>query len=73
MKNKVIRKVLVYTISIILVAGIAGGVIAFKNAKEQAELEATYTEAKPVMTQEEMEALYQKHINKKQAKKNGIA
>ena len=61
MKNKVIRKVLVYTISIILVAGIVGGVTAFKAAKEQAELEATYTEPLPVMTQEEMEALYDEH------------
>ena len=61
MKNKVIRKVLVYTISIILVAGIVGGVIAFKNAREQAELEATYTDPLPVMTQEEMEALYDEH------------
>ena len=61
MKNKVIRKVLVYTISIILVAGIIGGVTAFKAAKEQAELEATYTEPLPVMTQEEMEALYDEH------------
>ena len=61
MKNKVIRKVLVYVISIILVAGVVGGVIAFKAAKEQAELEATYTEPLPVMTQEEMEALYDEH------------
>ena len=61
MKNKVIRKVLVYTISIILVAGVVGGVTAFKAAKEQAELEATYTEPLPVMTQEEMEALYDEH------------
>ena len=61
MKNKVIRKVLVYTISIILVAGIVGGVTAFKAAKEQAELEAIYTEPLPVMTQEEMEALYDEH------------
>jgi len=58
MKNKFIRKVVVYVISVILVAGVIGGVMAFKSAKEQAELEATYTEAKPVMTQEEMEALY---------------
>lgn len=58
MKNKLIRKVLVYAISVILVAGVVGGVMAFKAAKEQAELEATYAEAKPVMTQEEMEALY---------------
>ena len=61
MKNKVIRKVLVYTISIILVAGIVGGVTAYKAAREQAELEATYTEPLPVMTQEEMEALYDEH------------
>ena len=61
MKNKVIRKVLVYVISIILVAGIVVGAVALKTAKEQAELEATYTEPLPVMTQEEMEALYDEH------------
>ena len=61
MKNKVIRKVLVYTISIILVAGVVGGVTAYKAAREQAELEATYTEPLPVMTQEEMESLYDEH------------
>ena len=61
MKNKVIRKVLVYTISIILVAGVVGGVTAYKAAREQAELEATYTDPMPVMTQEEMEALYDEH------------
>lgn len=61
MKNKVIRKILVYTISIILVAGMTGGVMAFKAAKEQAEPEAACTEPLPVMTQEEMEALYDEH------------
>lgn len=58
MKNKVLRKVLVYAISIILVAGVVGGVMAFKSAKEQAELEASYVDPIPVMTQEEMEELY---------------
>lgn len=61
MKNKVIRKVLVYGISIVLVAAVVGGVMALKAAKEQAELEATYVDPLPVMTQEEMEALYDEH------------
>ena len=58
MKNKVIRKILVYAISILLVAGVVGGIMAFKSAKEQAELEASYVDPIPVMTQEEMEELY---------------
>lgn len=58
MKNKVLRKVLVYAISILLVAGVVGGIMAFKSAKEQAELEASFVDPIPVMTQEEMEALY---------------
>lgn len=61
MKNKVIRKVLVYGISIVLVAAVVGGVMALKTAKEQTELEATYVDPLPVMTQEEMEALYDAH------------
>ena len=61
MKNKVIRKVLVYGISIVLVAAVVGGVMALKAAKEQAELEAAYVEPLPVMSQEEMEALYDEH------------
>ena len=61
MKNNIIRKVLVYAISILLVAGIIGGGMAWKAAKEQKELEATYSEAKPAMTQEEMEELYKQH------------
>lgn len=61
MKNKVIRKVLVYGISIVLVAAVVGGVMALKAAKEQAELEAAYVDPMPVMTQEEMEALYDAH------------
>lgn len=58
MKNKVIRKILVYAISILLVAGVVGGIMAFKSAKEQAELEASFVDPIPVMTQEEMEELY---------------
>ena len=61
MKNKFIRKVVVYLVSILVVGGLVGGGLAFKEAKEQAELEATYAEAKPAMTQEEMEALYDEH------------
>ena len=58
MKNKVLRKVLVYAISIVLVAGVVGGIMGVKAAKEEAELEASFVEPAPVMTQEEMEALY---------------
>lgn len=61
MKNNIIRKVLVYAISLLLVAGIIGGGMAMKAAREQKELEAAYTEPLPVMTQEEMEALYDEH------------
>ena len=61
MKNKFIRKVVVYLTSVLVVGAVVGGVFAVKAAKEQAALEATYTEAKPVMTQEEMEALYDEH------------
>ena len=61
MKNKFIRKVVVYLISILVVGGLVVGGLAWKEAKEQAELEATYAEAKPAMTQDEMEALYKEH------------
>ena len=61
MKNKFIRKVVVYLTSVLVVGAVVGGVLTIKAAKEQAALEATYTEAKPVMTQEEMEALYDEH------------
>ena len=61
MKNKFIRKVVVYLSSVLLVGAVVGTVFAVKEAKEQAALEATYTEAKPVMTPEEMEALYDEH------------
>lgn len=58
MKNKFLRKILVYAISIVIVAGVVGGILVFNEAKEQAELEATYVDPIPVMSQEEMEALY---------------
>ena len=61
MKKNIGRKVLVYAISILLVIGILGAVFALKNAKEKAAEEASYEPAKPVMTQEEMEALYEEH------------
>ena len=61
MKNKFIRKIVVYLASVMLVGGVIGGIMAVKAAKEEAELEATYTEAMPVMTPEEMEALYDNH------------
>ena len=61
MKKNIGRKVLVYAISILLVIGILGAVFALKNAKEKAAEEASYEPAKAVMTQEEMEALYEEH------------
>ena len=61
MKHNVIRKILVYAVSLLLVAGVVGGVSAFQAYQEQMELEATYTDPLPVMTQEEMEALYEEH------------
>lgn len=61
MKNKFIRKAVVYLASVVLVGAVAGTVFAVKEAKEQAALEAAYTEAKPVMTPEEMEELYDEH------------
>ena len=68
MKNKFIRKVVVYLVSILIVGGLVGGGLAFKEAKEQAELEATYAAAKPVMSQDEMEALYDQHKKDTEAK-----
>lgn len=61
MKNKFIRKIVVCLASVILAGAAAGTVFAVKEAKEQAALEASYTEAKPVMTPEEMEELYDEH------------
>lgn len=68
MKNKFIRKVVVYLVSVLLVAGVVGGAMAWKSAKEQKALEATYSEAKPAMTQDEMEALYDEHKKNPQMK-----
>ena len=61
MKHNVIRKILVYAVSLLLVAGVVGGISAFQAYQEQMELEAAYTDPLPVMTQEEMEALYEEH------------
>ena len=70
MKNKVMRKVLIYAISILIAGGVVGGVMAVKAAKEQAELEASFVDPIPVMTQEEMEALYDQ--NKKDTTKDEL-
>lgn len=61
MKKKVFRKVFVYAVSFLIVGGVVSSVLAIKDAKEQAALEANYTEVKPVMTEEEMEHLYDQH------------
>lgn len=72
MKNKFIRKVVVYLASVLVVGAVVGGVFAYKEAKEQAALEAAYTEAKPVMTQEEMEALYDEHKKDNEAESSNV-
>lgn len=61
MKKKVFRKVFVYAVSFLIVGVVVSSVLAIKDAKEQAALEANYTEVKPVMTEEEMEHLYDRH------------
>ena len=61
MKKKVFRKIFVYAVSFLIVGIVVSSVLAIKDAKEQAALEATYTEVKPVMTEEEMEHLYDRH------------
>ena len=66
MKHKFIRKIVVWSVSICVAGGIAYGGLVLKEAREQSVLEATYAEAKPVMTQEEMEALYDEHKKDKE-------
>lgn len=61
MKNKFIRKVVIYLTSVLIVGVIVGAVFAIKEAKEKADLEATYIEPMPVMTEAEMETLYDEH------------
>ena len=64
MKQSFLRKVIVYAASILIVCGVIGGIFSLKILKERAEqkaLEASYAAPKPVMTQEEMEALYDEH------------
>lgn len=64
MKKRVLRKVIVLTASVLLVGIILTGILGIKFLREQVrqkELEDTYLAPKPVMTQEEMEALYDKH------------
>lgn len=61
MKNNIARKVLVYAISILLVTGIVGAVFLLRNAESDKMEDVVYETAKPVMTQEEMEALYDSH------------
>lgn len=64
MKQSFLRKVIVYAASILIVCVVIGGIFSLKILKERAEqkaLEASYAAPKPVMTQEEMEALYDEH------------
>ena len=64
MKNKFLRKIIVCAASLLLVGIVLGGIAGIRflqEQKKQRELEATYAVPKPVMTQEEMEALYDEH------------
>ncbi len=61
MNQKLIRKIVVYVISILIVCGVVGGGIYAKNKIEQAKEEAQYEPPKAVMSQEEIEALYDEH------------
>ena len=64
MKKRGLRKVIVITASVLLVGIILGGVTGIKflrEQKQQREMEASYTVPKPVMTQQEIEALYDEH------------
>lgn len=66
MKHKVMRKVLVYGISLLVAGAVAGGFLAWKKAVEQKKEEASYEEARAVMTEEEIEALYDAHKRQRQ-------
>ena len=61
MRNKFARKVIVWAISILLVCGMVGGFLFVKENIEEKKLKATYEPPKAVMSQEEMEALYDEH------------
>lgn len=61
MKKDIGRKILVYLISLFLVATVVGVIFIFKDAGKEAEEEIVYEAAKPVMTQEEIEKLYDNH------------
>ena len=61
MKKNIGRKILVYAISILLVAAVVGIIFFMKNSGADATEDVVYEPAKPVMTQEEMEALYDQH------------
>jgi len=61
MKKNIGRKILVYAISILLVAAVVGIIFFMKNSGADATEDVLYEPAKPVMTQEEMEALYDQH------------
>ena len=75
MKQSFLRKVIVYTASILVVCAVVGGIFGVKLLKERAEqkaLEATYAAPKPVMTQEEMEALYDQHKKEEDEAENTV-
>lgn len=72
MKTNIVRKILVSTISVCLVAGVVGAVFLLKDLGKEKE-EVIYETAKPVMTQEEIEALYDSHKTKVLNSENGTA
>lgn len=61
MKKNIGRKILVYAISILLVAAVVGIIFFMKNSGKDTAEDVVYEPAKPVMTQDEMEALYDLH------------
>lgn len=71
MKHKIMRKVLVYGISLLVAGAVAGGLLAWKENRERKKEEASYEEARPVMTEEEMEALYDAHKKERQGVTEG--
>lgn len=61
MKNKFVQKIIIYAVSILIVCGVIGGGLFIKEKIEEAEYHAQLEAPKPVMTQDEIEALYDEH------------
>lgn len=61
MEKNIVRKILVSTISVCLVALVVGVGFLLKDLGKETQEEVVYEAAKPVMTQAEIEALYDIH------------